>query len=180
MTARRRRAVPRLKTGCARALNAITWTPRRRMARAAIYFRKHDVIVHSRHRTTTGALIAGAPAFRIPREELATALVGAVREALRQSMDGVEHPTVWKEIGAAVLEAARVRTWAALERTSQLCHVDTCDDGLSIVPTRNGGTMGSDRGFHGLPDLEIRVPAAAVDGGLVQALLRAAELCEPW
>src|SRR6185295_19944989 len=47
--------------GCARAWNAITWTPRRIMARAAVYFRKHDLIVHSRHRTTTGALIAGAP-----------------------------------------------------------------------------------------------------------------------
>ena len=150
------------------------------MARAAVYFRKHDVIVHSRHRTTTGASIPGAPAFRIGREELATALVGAVREALRQSTEGVEHPTVWKEVGAAVLEAARVGTWAALERTSQLCYVDTCDDGLRIVPTRNGGTMGRDRGFHELPDLEINVPAAAIDDGLVQALLRAAELCEPW
>ena len=126
-------------------------------------------------------MIAGAPAFRIAREELATALVGAVREALRQSREGVEHPTVWKkEVGAAVLEAAGARTWAALERTSQLCHVETCDDGLIIVPTRNGGTMGSDRGFHELPDLAIRIPAAAIDGGLVQALLRAAEPCEPW
>jgi hypothetical protein len=150
------------------------------MARAAVYFRKHDVIVHSLNRTTTGASIAGAPAFRIKREELATALVGAVREALRQSMEGVAHPTVWNEIGAAVLQAAGVGTWAALERTSFLCYVDTCDDGLRIVPTRNGGTMGRDRGFHELPDLEINVPAAAIDDGLVQALLRAAELCEPW
>jgi hypothetical protein len=152
------------------------------MARAAVYFRKHDLVVHSRHRTTTGALIAGAPAFRIRREELETALGGAVREALRQSKDGLEHPTptVLKEIGAAVLEAAGERTWAALERTSLMCYVDTRDDGLSILPTRNGGTMGSDRGFHELPELEIRVPAAAIDGGLVQALLRAAELCEPW
>ena len=168
--------------GCARAWNAITWTPRRIMARAAVYFRKHDLIVHSRHRTTTGALIAGAPAFRIMREEMETALVGAVREALRQSKEGVEHPTpaVLKEIGAAVLEAARERTWAALERTSLMCYVVTRDDGLSIVPTRNGGTMGSDRGFHELPELESRVPEVAIDAGLVQALLRAADLCEPW
>jgi len=152
------------------------------MGRAAVYFRKYDLVVYSRHRTTTGALIAGAPAFRIKREELETALVGAVREALRESKEGLEHPTpaVLKEIGAAVLEAARERTWAALERTSLMCHVDTRDDGLSIVPTRNGGTMGSDRGFHELPDLEIRVPADAIDSRLVQELLRAAELCEPW
>jgi len=152
------------------------------MGRAAVYFRKHDLIVHARHRTTTGAWLAGAPAFRVKRAELETALVGAVREALLQSKEGLEHPTpaVLKEIGAAVLAAAGERTWAALERTSLMCYVDTRDDGLRIVPTRNGGTMGGDRGFHELPDLESRVPAAAIDGELVPALLRAADLCEPW
>jgi hypothetical protein len=135
--------------------------------------------VHSQHRTTAGVWVASAPAFRVHREELATVLVKTVRVAVSSSEDGIPHPSEWKGVGAPVLEVARVRSWTALQRASCLCGVEATEEGLIVVPTRNGGVTGGDRGFHHLRNLAIRVTDSDSGDDLLQALLRAEKLCEP-
>src|SRR5262245_25893904 len=126
------------------------------MGRAAVFFRRRDVVVHSQHRTTDGVWIAGAPVSRVHRDELAIALVEAVRDAISKSRDGIAHPTDWKRVIAPVLDVAHVRSWAALARGSRLCEVEDSIHGMTVVPTRNGGATGDDRGFRALRNLEIR------------------------
>lgn len=77
------------------------------MRSAAIYFRADNVVVHAQHQTTDGIWIAGAPAFRIDRAELETALVKAVRQTLDASLNGAGNLSDWKSVLAPVLDVAR-------------------------------------------------------------------------
>ena len=149
------------------------------MGRAHVYFRTHDIVVHSQHRTTVGLLIAGLPVFRVLREDVPKDLVRAVRDALAASATGVAHPTDWESVTAPLLHAARVRSsYSAFARGARLCAIEDLPAGISIVPTRNGGVTGPDRGFQELTDAEIQTGLSAADDTLLEALLRADALCE--
>jgi hypothetical protein len=148
------------------------------MRSAAIFFRADNVVVHAQHQTTDEFWIAGAPAFRIDRAELATALVKAVKQALDASLNGVENPSNWRSLLAPVLAVARARSWSALARNSHMCQIEGDSDGVTVVPTRNGGVTGDDRGFHELRNLSISVSDPDDDDRLLEALLQAEELCE--
>jgi hypothetical protein len=87
---------------------------------------------------------------RLTHARLPTQMVQAVQEALRCSMEGIPHPTEWKSVGVSVLEVAGVRSWSALANASRRCEIENHADGMTIVPTRNGGLTGDDRGFHEL------------------------------
>lgn len=117
------------------------------MRRAHIYFRTRDIVVHSQNQTTVGLLIAGRPAFRVLCEDAQRELAPAGRDALAGLTDGVPHPTDWKVVTAPLLEAARTRSYSVFARGTRPCEIEELSAAISIVPTRNGGVAGADRGF---------------------------------
>jgi hypothetical protein len=148
------------------------------MGQAAVFFRRDNVVVHSQHQTIAGVWIAGEPAFCIRRDDLTTNLVGAVRDAVGNSLEAVPHPTDWKRLLAPILKVARLRSWSAFARGTRLCSAEESHGVITIVPTRNGGVVGDDRGFQELDGRGIRVPAGATDDEVLEALLRAETQCE--
>jgi hypothetical protein len=146
--------------------------------RVDVFFRGDDVLVHAEHFTTEWLSICGLPAFRIPRGELGARLAEAVHQAFAGCRSGVPHPTDWKAMLAPVLKVAGVRSWNALAKSSRVCIVEDRGTELALIPTRNGGVTGSNRGFHAIGDRTLSVPVGASHEALLSTLLQAEGFCE--
>src|SRR5262245_37217861 len=131
-----------------------------------VFARATDFLVEPNCLTTTGLWLSAGPVQRLPRTSPPAELGAAVRVALKESRRGVPHPTDWKKFVPPVLEVAGVRSWAALQRSAAKCDIEAGPDGLKVVPSRNGGTRGDDRGYHSLGDLAVKIPDSATDEDL--------------
>ncbi len=121
---------------------------------ASVYRIGDRLIVHSMDRATSGVWITGTFVAALSAASPATGLGAAVEQALAESRDGVPHPQDGKAVGRLVLDAAGQKSWRALQKRAVLVEVWKDSASIRIVPTRNGGTAGDDRGFHELPDRE--------------------------
>jgi hypothetical protein len=142
-----------------------------------VFARAADFLVEPNFEATTGIWLSAGPVQRLPRSAPPAELGAAVRVALQESRQGVPHPTDWKKFVPPVIEVAGVRSWAALQRSAAKCHIEAGTDGVKVVPLRNGGTRGDDRGYHSLGDLAVKLPATATDEELGAAVLAALAAC---
>jgi len=145
---------------------------------AAVFAREADLLVEPRCQATTGIWLSAGPVGRLPLPAAPADLGAAVRAALDQSRRGVPHPADWRAFVPPVLEAAGVRSWAALQKTAALCQIEAGPGGMRMLPFRNGGIRGEDRGYHPLEELAADLPAAASDEQVGAAVRAALTRCE--
>jgi hypothetical protein len=92
--------------------------------------------------------------------------------------DDYPHPQDWKAFSQSFLKAAGLRSWRTLQLGSRCCMIERTATLLQIVPTRNGGTTGDDKGFHALADSTIELPSTSDPARLGAALLFAFDRCQ--
>src|SRR5262245_32176979 len=82
-----------------------------------VFAREADFLVEPNSQTTSGVWLSSGPVKFLPRTSPPVELGAAVRAALRESQQGVTHPTDWKKFVPPILQVAGVRSWAALQRS---------------------------------------------------------------
>src|SRR5262245_44817058 len=130
---------------------------------ANVYARASDLIIAPSSLTVCGVWIGASPVSRLVRTVPAEQIGAAVRQALAASQCDVPHPTDWKSVGTELLTVARLRSWNALERAAASCSVVSQADVLRVIPHRNGGTKGPDRGYHPLEEYVIEIGITSSD-----------------
>jgi hypothetical protein len=58
-----------------------------------------------------------------------------------------------------------------------MCQVEAGSDGLRVLPSRNGGNQGNDRGYHTLEELAADLSDTSSDEELGSAVLFAVAAC---
>lgn len=151
----------------------------RRMA--SVYEFADRLIVMADHRNDAGFWQAGEPVIRLPSSADDESLGTAVRRAVDEA-PAVVPATHWKErtpVLAKLAKDAGFRSWAPFDREARMCSLRDSDGGLlTIMPTRHGGTRGSDKGFHECPDLEFSVARDASTAALGAAVRRGLALSQ--
>ena len=127
-------------------------------------------------------LQAARPSLALPLDtpdaKLGEAVLYLMTECRRDAQPPASRDHLRKET-LALYKPARVRSWAALQRTAKLVHVWLGGEGLRVEPTRNAGYRGPDRGFHYLPEQAERLerwPQPATLGASVRRALSASTL----
>ena len=144
----------------------------------SIYFREPDIVAHALHRTEDGVLVSGLPAFRLDRETSPSEVGRVVRVILSQSTAVIPHPTECEGFDKPVLAALSARSWRTITHAARLCTIHDDDQSLAIIPARNGGETGSNRGFHELLARAVRIELDATDRDLGDAILAVEAQCD--
>jgi hypothetical protein len=105
-----------------------------------------------------GLSIASEPYFSMPLDADAKALGDSVLNALSVSGRTVPHPTSWKGLSTARLNAAGVKSEWAFQLGTRSLSAEREAQKLRIEPSRNGGTKRDAKGFEPLPELSISLP----------------------
>ena len=144
---------------------------------AAIYARQNDFVIQPESRTTDGIWIGGEPVQVLPCETDMTTVGQAIQNALAASQDGVALPTDWKAALQPLFKAAKIKNWNALQKSAKMVEVEMSAAELRMVPSRNGGTSGDDKGYQSLPEKAIVLEADCSPEQLGLALSQALEVC---
>jgi hypothetical protein len=144
---------------------------------AAMYSRQKDFVIQTECRTTAGVWIGSEPVQVLANESDIATVAQAVRIALAASRDGVAHPTDWKAVLQPHLNGAKIKSWSAFQKSAKMVGIEMSGAELRIVPSRNGGTSGDDKGYHPLPEAAIVLATGCSDAELGSALRQALELC---
>ena len=115
--------------------------------------------------------IAGLPACKLTREVSEADLGKAVRAVLMASETIVPHPTRWAGVTKPIFQAVGMRSWKAMTASARHCQVGENDLGIVLTPSRNGGMLGDDRGFHDLSGSALTLSGGSTDAELGSALL---------
>jgi hypothetical protein len=113
------------------------------------------------------------PATLLPISSNVNALGEAIADALAAT-------TVAPSPGgmhAPLLKVAKVRSWAALQRSAALCNIWQTADALLVEPTRNGGNSGEGKGYHPLSDQTVSISSESSSSELGAAVVAAFERC---
>lgn len=135
--------------------------------------------MHPQAHTPSGFWIAALPAMLLPPDTHADDLGSAVLAALKSSELMAKQPTP-ADIAKTVKDVVRVagcRSWAALQSNSLLCLLSLRASGIEVMPTRNAGLYGHDKGFHELPGAAIALPGNVSRGDLGATVVEAFKAC---
>ncbi len=143
----------------------------------AIYARQNDFIIQPESLTTNEMWIGGEPVQVLPCETDMTTLGQAIQNALAASQDGVAHPTDSKAVLQPLFKGAKIKSWNALQKSAKMVSIEMSAAELRMVPSRNGGTSGDDKGYNHLPEKAIVLAAGCSPEQLGSALSQALELC---
>ena len=143
----------------------------------AIYQLKDRVLIHPWQQTTMGLGIASEPYVSLPLDADARALGDSVLNALSLSGRTVPHPTSWKGLGTARLNAAGVKSEKAFQQGARSLSAERGAQGFRIEPSRNGGTKGDLKGFEPLPELSLSLPLTSSAETLGAAIRACFEKC---
>jgi hypothetical protein len=148
-------------------------------ASVSVYQRSAHYFIHANLKTRDGLWIASLPAELVSSETTPMELGEAVRRILDGASGSSSGAPVTnpKERQSHLLEVARVRSWATLQRTASLCSVYISDQGVLVEPSRNGGAYGEDRGFTPLTDEAMCLSPNASTHDLGDALVAAFTRC---
>ncbi|HET9637051.1 MAG TPA: hypothetical protein VFP26_14075 [Gemmatimonadaceae bacterium] len=149
--------------------------------RIAVYARRKDLVVLAYHMTDAGFWLAGLPAIQVDTDATSTELSRIIRDVLAGSGTVVTTPrrTDYAKRLKPVLQALGAKVWSDIERNARLCVIQQEESGeLRIIPTRNGGARGADKGFHELRSREFTVPADAFDEVLSAGVRRGLDLSQ--
>jgi hypothetical protein len=135
------------------------------------------MLVHPWQRTTMGLSIASEPYVSLPLDADAKVLVDSVLNALSLSARTVSHPTSWKDLSTARLNAAGVRSEKAFQLGARSLSIERGAQGFRIEPSRNGGAKGDAKGFEPLPELSVSLPLTSSAETLGAAIRACFERC---
>jgi hypothetical protein len=144
---------------------------------ASVYIRSNDYLVEANSKVETGFWVSTNPVIRLSRSASVTDLGTAVRLALAESRRGGSYPSLGGAFPSSLLEVAGVRSWNDLQRSAALCLVKGDSSIIRVVPHRNGGTTGDDKGYHSLSESSVDVAADASDDELGAAVRAAMSAC---
>jgi hypothetical protein len=142
-----------------------------------MYARQNDFVIRPESRTISGVWIGWEPVQVLTCETDMTSLAQAIQSALATSREGVAHPVDWKAVSQPLFKAAKIKSWNALQNSAKMVGIEMSDAELRIVPSRNGGTSGDDKGYHSLPEKAIVLTAGCSEEQLGSALSQALEFC---
>jgi hypothetical protein len=143
---------------------------------ASVYKLSTHVVVSPVSKTTAGVRLAVEP-YQVLSNPVSPVELGlAIRRALAESREQIQHPTDWKALASPRLAAAGVKTEAAFQKKSQLVSAEFDGAVLTITPQRNGGAVGAEKGFHALVEHVARVSEASPEA-IGNASLLAFEFC---
>jgi hypothetical protein len=143
------------------------------MQYATAYKRRDGWYFHPESETTDGLLISSPPYLRLPLDAEPAELGAAVLSALRESRQGVPHPTEFSS-EYPVYQLAGVASWAAFKKSTS--HVGLCaDDDLLTLHASESARPRS--GFLYQEAREVRISRAASPVEVGEALVKAEALC---
>jgi len=147
-------------------------------ALANAYQLENGTFVHASSRTSSGVWVATLPATLVADNSDPDALGVAIRNSLAQQSILDAEQLNYGEFTKPVLAAAGLKSWSQVQRKSKLCEITRTGGVISVVPTRNGGAAGTDRGFHELEAQAISLPTSATPHELGAAVLSGFERCQ--
>jgi len=103
----------------------------------AVYRRGDTVYMHPQVKTTDGVFIFAEPVVQLDKDD--TQVPVHLIELLSVRRTIVAHPTSWRGLTDPLLKAAKVRSFNAFAASTKLVEIERDDDGISLLPTRNGG-----------------------------------------
>jgi hypothetical protein len=122
-----------------------------------------------------------APFVTLPPDATDTVIGSAVRAALLASKPNVPIPDYrapeWKALRLARLHAGGVRSEAQFMTARRLVSIEAVGNILSFTPTRNGGSVGPERGYHDLRELSVNAAMEIDDEGVARKLAEAWAHC---
>ena len=146
--------------------------------RADAYRVANRVLVNSVARTRAGFSVATEPWISLPTELQPTELGQALAEALSNSKTDLPLPIDYKALKAARFSSAGVRSERQFMQSALFVTIESDGSGISLIPSRNAGWLGEQKGFHLLEDQTVRVSITADSAALGVALVKAWSLCQ--
>lgn len=134
---------------------------------------KGDVFIQAFAQTTTGLWISNGPVYVAKKDDLPAKIGVKILAAFENSVVGLAHPAQekWKAIQAPMLEAAGVKTWAALEKGAKSVGLEDRGELVSFMPT-----VKDIDGPRDLPDH--LVLSRKIEDELGLAMLKAFDACD--
>jgi hypothetical protein len=144
----------------------------------AVFELPNQLFAHAQGRVSPGGfIVATLPSFALSVSATHAEIGAAVVEALSAYTEALPNPFANRELARlheiAVLKPIRLRSWSSIQRKAKLCHVERTATHIRVVPTRNAGWRGPERGFHELPEAAV-VLAAEVTASELGAAVRSA------
>lgn len=132
-------------------------------------------------KTEAGFHIASEPTCSVARDasdsDLGRHVYDLLQAALRLPIVPTPQRNQYRELGRKILRNSGCRSWLAIHRKAKLCTVLDDSETITIIPMRNGGTKGVDKGFS--PLREKMLTFNDLDCGTIGERLREAfRLCE--
>jgi hypothetical protein len=127
--------------------------------------------------TVDGLWVVGSAIHRCESSASAVELGELALRALGDGRRGIPRVTDWKALVAPLLDACAARSWSAIQRRYEYVEVERLGGRVSVIPSRNGGTRGDDKGFHTLTSEVIHISEAVVPDVLGRAIQDAFSRC---
>lgn len=115
------------------------------MKKSAAYMINDTILLQAMSLTETGLWIAYGEVFSI-RADDQEKLTAEILKSLTNSIEDVAHPSQsqWKDVQRPILEAAGVKTWAALGKKAKSVGIESEANKVSMVPTANFRNYGGE------------------------------------
>lgn len=152
--------------------------PTQKLWSAVAYCRDGSIILHPESHLPDGSAIFSEPVERVEADAPAEIIGQAVRRVLNASRCDGKSPTDWQVHLQPLLKASGASDWSDLQHETLACTIARDKLEIQILPSRNGGANGDQRGFHPLSELRLQLQHNASDSELGEGLLRAFESCE--
>ncbi len=152
---------------------------RSNLQRASLYQRKTTVIAYPEHLTVAGFYISGEPYLAV--SDLQPKCIGrAVLRALANSRTAVADPAQdeWSSLAQKRWVAAGADSESSFMRGALLLSLERHDELIYVIPHRNGGASGKERGFHALEEYAVTVPACGDEASIGAACIEALSKCQ--
>lgn len=147
------------------------------MKRAGAYKRDKKMYLNPMSKTTTGLWIDTSPRI-VAEETLPDSVKGRhLRECLRNSREGLPHPTDWDAFLERFLKEVGFTSWSKFAKNALSCTIDERGDQLVFLPYRNSGSK-NHYNFLPLEDRKLSISSDATDEELGLLLEKAFDACE--
>src|SRR5262245_31225723 len=140
------------------------------MKSVSVYQRKATTYVHPQNETVEGLWILATPVTSVGNEASDEETGRVIEAALKQSKQGVRHPSVWTGLTKPLFERAKVRSWSEFVKGARSCSVESDGEQLKFIPYRNLGPRG---GFTAIGEKALSC-SSTESSQAIGALLRAA------
>jgi hypothetical protein len=125
--------------------------------------------------TVDGLWVMGPAVCSCQKPVTSSALGSVTMDALRAGRQRIPRVTDWKQLLGPFLTACSERSWSAVQRKFRNVGIEQVGATVRVVPSRNGGTAGDDKGFHPLKEsAEFALPldAAAFGAAILESFTR--------